>query len=146
LCDAQIREYGGSLFRDAISTEDYEYAKDLDHSYAGGCGSANSGGPMTFRSGLSCLEQSAAGLGCTTNTTIALSMTYTPPSASSSVTVNFGMWTIVANGTPGFISNGSDPIIAIKTSTPVTYSTTYTPGTCGLRPTYTIYFVCELFY
>lgn len=95
---------------------------------------------------LGTVEQTTLGSGCTTNSTLTVSATYTPPSMSVSVTVVVASVTITTNGMQGFLTNGSYPI-AIKTSTNVSYSTHFAPGTCLTSPpTYTIYPLFEVFY
>jgi hypothetical protein len=97
------------------------------------------------------VEQTAAGVACggSSNTTVTLNVIYTPPSRATALTQSLGTLTIATgNGAAGnFVSNGTYPI-GIKTSQPVSYSTTnYTQGSgCTTPPTYTVYPVFELFF
>jgi hypothetical protein len=95
--------------------------------------------------------QTVAGTGCSTNTTIGLTVSYTDAQTSS--VVNFGLLGAndpggvgVGSLTPGLgVNNGVAAgqsitwfpiVINAKASTTVSYSTSYTGGTCTTAPSY----------
>ncbi len=96
------------------------------------------------------VDQTVAGIGCSTNTTINLSLAWTDPSAVSSTSTSVGTTlTIVNNGSVGSVltqgniaGSWSFPFRA-KVSTVVQYSAVYTVGTCTTGPSYQVFPVLE---
>jgi hypothetical protein len=99
------------------------------------------------------VDQTVLGAGCSTNTTIAVSLIFTDPNNGGSSTI-----TTATLGTTGFlgqsvsiITNGAvGPVATVagwtfqsKASAVVQYSTTVTAGTCTTVPSYQLYPVLE---
>ena len=96
------------------------------------------------------VDQTVLGTGCSTNTTIGLSVAFNDPNVIGSTVQTVGTTiTIVNNGTvgtvltPGNIAGSWTYIFRSKVSTPVSYNAAYTVGTCTTGPSYQVYPILE---
>ena len=96
------------------------------------------------------VDQTVAGTGCSTNTTIVLSVAYTDPSAVGATSQTVGTTiTLVNNGsvgsvlTAGNVAGSWSYLLRSKASTVVQYSAVYSVGTCTTGPSYQVYPILE---
>ncbi len=93
------------------------------------------------------VDQTVAGTGCTTNTTVVPSVTWTDPNNAGNTTVNFTSASITNNGAVGnnltVVAATFFAVVRAKASTVVQYSVTYTVGTCTTGPSYQVYPILE---
>lgn len=101
----------------------------------------------TYRFGVY-LTQTAAGTGCTTNTTIAVQLIFLDPNESSAAPLTVASYTIVTNGAVGrmFPASATEFIsfpIRVKAGNAMQYQTTFTGGSCSTLPVVQVYPVLE---
>lgn len=95
-------------------------------------------------------DQTVLGAGCSTNTTVTVTLAWTDPNGSAPTSLGASAWTltIVNNGVLNTTNNsggsGNTTVIRAKASTAVQYSTTYTQGTCTTGPSYQSYPILEV--
>lgn len=97
----------------------------------------------TYRLSYYALE-STAGTGCSTNTTVQVSLTYKDPVAAGTTTVSLATHTIVNNGVLGTLPGFPVTAYTFRTSLAPVYFATYTGGTCATPPAYQIIPILEL--
>lgn len=92
------------------------------------------------------VDQTVAGVGCSTNSTINVFVVFTDPHAGSAASISSSSLTISNNGAAG------NPYINVfpygvafrsKASTTVNYGTVFSAGTCTTAPSYQVYPVLE---
>lgn len=110
---------------------------------------AGSGGSM-YRLSVY-INESAAGTGCSTNSTLTTQLTFTDNSAAGSTNVNL-VNAVGGSSTVTIVNNGTanTPIAYMipmtfwpKAATAINYSTTYTGGTCTTAPFYHVIYALE---
>lgn len=97
------------------------------------------------------INESAAGTGCSTNSTLTTQLTFTDNSAAGSTNVNL-VNAVGGSSTVTIVNNGTanTPIAYMipmtfwpKSGTAINYSTTYTGGTCTTAPFYHVIYALE---